>query len=95
MSLIPQSMLGLGSPANGSGANVGFYGITDAQGLASNVTISNAFVTANSIILVSMYNANGGVVSPPVITSQTAGSFVVNNVTPQTGSRYVYYILQQ
>ena len=94
MSLIPQSMLGLGSPANGSGANIGFYGITDASS-ASNTTISNAFVTANSIILVSMYNVSGGVVSPPVITSQTAGSFVVNNVLPQAGNRYVYYILQQ
>mgnify|MGYP006992594135 CR=1 FL=1 len=87
-------MLGLGSPANGSGANIGFYGISDASS-ASNTTISNAFVTANSIILVSINNTNGGVVSPPTITSQTAGSFVVNQPTPQPGSRYVYYILQQ
>lgn len=94
MSLIPQSMLGLGSPANGSGANIGFYGISDASS-ASNVTISNAFVTANSIILVSMYNTNGGVVSPPTIVSQTAGSFVVNNPSPQVGNRYAYYIIQQ
>jgi len=87
-------MLGLGSPANGSGANIGFFGISDASS-ASNVTISNPYVTANSIILVSMYNTSGGVVSPPVITSQTAGSFVVNNVQPQAGNRYAYYILQQ
>ena len=84
----------LGSVANGSGANVGFYGISDASS-ASNTTISNAFVTANSIILCSVYNTNGGVVSPATITSQTTGSFVVNNPSPQVGNRYAYYILQQ
>ena len=87
-------MLGLGSPANGSGANIGFYGISDASS-ASNTTISNAFVTANSIILLSVYNTNGGVISPAQITSQTAGSFVVNNPSPQVGNRYAYYIIQQ
>jgi len=94
MSLIPQSMLGLGSPANGSGANVGFFGISD-ESSSSNTTVSNAYVTANSIILLSIYNTAGGVVSPGVVTSQTTGSFVVNNVQPQAGNRYVYYILQQ
>jgi len=92
MSLIPQNMLGLASPANGSGANVGFFGISD-ESSASNTTVSNAFVTLNSVILVSVYNSSGGVVSPGAIVSQTTGSFVINNVQPQPGNRYAYYIL--
>jgi hypothetical protein len=94
MSLIPQSMLGLGSPANGSGANIGWYGVSETSS-ASNVTISNAYVTANSIILLNIFCATGGVVSPPTITSQTAGSFVVNQPNPAASFKYYYYILSQ
>ena len=94
MSLIPQSMLGLGSPANGSGANIGWYGVSDTAS-GSNLTISNAFVTANSIILLTVVAAGGGVVSPPTIISQTAGSFVVNQPSPAANYKYYYYILSQ
>lgn len=87
-------MLGLGSPANGSGANIGFYGVSETSS-SSNVTISNAYVTANSIILLNIFCATGGVVSPPTITSQTAGSFVVNQPNPAASFKYYYYILSQ
>jgi hypothetical protein len=87
-------MLGVGSPANGSGANIGWYGVSDTSS-SSNVTISNAFVTANSVILLNVFCAAGGVVSPPTITSQTAGSFVVNQPNPGASFKYYYYILSQ
>ena len=87
-------MLGLGSPANGSGANIGWYGVSDTAS-GSNVTISNAFVTANSVILLSVFCATGGIVSPPTIISQTAGSFVVNQVQPGANFKYYYWIVSQ
>jgi hypothetical protein len=45
--------------------------------------------------LLNVFCATGGVVSPPTITSQTAGSFVVNQPSPATNFKYYYWILSQ
>jgi len=80
----------LGSAGNtSSGANPSMYGSVAFSG--SNTTITNGNVTANSLILCQIYGSSGA--GPPLVTSRTAGSFVVNITTPGTGT-IVYYILQ-
>lgn len=80
----------LGSAGNtSSGATPGYYGIVTIAG--SNTTITNGSVSANSLILCQVYGTSGA--GPPIVTSRTAGSFVVNITSPGSGS-IVYYILQ-
>jgi hypothetical protein len=80
----------LGTAGNtSSGATPGYYGLVTITG--SNTTITNGNVSANSIILCQAYATPGA--GPPLITSRTTGSFVVNITSPGAGS-IAYYILQ-
>ena len=63
----------------------------------SNTTISNANITANSVILLSWEYVSPGIPTWMMVTTKTAGvSFVVNTANPPAaGSGYINWYIPQ
>jgi len=67
------------TPADDSGISRGWYGNMYIS--ANSTVVSNANVSASSVIIISPIASTGGATNPPVISSQTAGSFTISWIT--------------
>ena len=81
----------LGNLTTSGGVNPLACGIADVA--SSNVTVSNALCTADSIILITPMTTGGASGTPSIIT-RSAGSFVVNNPLFAAGQKFSYFIVK-
>jgi len=81
----------LGTASTSSGINPNACGEVTVTG--SNTTITNAFATANSVILITPFASGGGATDPPTVTTRSAGSFVVNWPNFPVGTKSIMYMI--
>jgi hypothetical protein len=81
----------LGTASTSSGINPNACGEVSVAG--SNTTITNAFATTTSVILISPFAASGGLSSAPAVTTRSAGSFIVNWPSYPAGTKSIMYMI--
>ena len=81
----------LGTASTSSGINPNACGEVTVTG--SNTTITNAFATTTSVILITPYAASGGLTGTPAVVTRSAGSFVVNWPSYPAGTKSIMYMI--